>query len=169
VRGNITKYEYSVQNRITKITDAQGRAEQLAYTGDAVNKYTAPDGAVTDYLFEFDDTNEQFISKISGPETPAGRKVEDITHNRAGKLVRQIVNGRTEREARYDTGARVEYRTNARGFTTRITRNEFDLGVRIDSPDGSSRQRAYSAQHLQVTEEVDCCNALKRLAHPRSA
>ncbi|MBH2016116.1 MAG: RHS domain-containing protein [Burkholderiales bacterium] len=155
VRGHVTKYDYNVSNRLIKITDAEGRSESLAYTGDAVSRHTAADGAVTDYVFEFDDANKQFISKVTGPQTEAGRRVEDLTHNRAGKLVRQIVNGRTDVEVRYDTGARAEISTNARGFTTRIVRNEFEQVVRTERPDGATDTRVYSPLHLQLTQDTD--------------
>lgn len=156
VRGNDgARYEYNVANRITKITDAENRVEELAYSGDTVTRRTAPDGGVTDYVFEYDDTNKQFISKITGPETAAGRRVEDFTHNRSSQLVRQIVNGRTEMEVRYDTGARAEIATNARGFTTRTTRNEFDQIVEVAHPDGAVTKNTYSALHLRPTERID--------------
>lgn len=154
-RGNSVKYDYDVSNHITKITDPEGRIEQLAYNGDIVKQRTAPDGAVTDYIFEYDDTNKQFISKITGPETASGRRVDDLTHNRVSKLVRRIVNGRTDEEIRYDTGARAEINTNARGFTTRITKNEFDQVVEVTHPDGTTQKRSYSALHLGLTEEID--------------
>jgi len=155
VRGNTTRYDYNVSNRIIKITDPEGRAEQIAYSGDTVAKRTAPDGGVTDYTFDYDDANKQFASKITGPETAAGRRVEDYTHNRSSKLVRQTVNGVTWEEVRYDTGARAEIHTNARGFATRTTRNEFEQVVQIDQPDGTTIKRAYSALNLQMTEETD--------------
>lgn len=155
VRGNTTQYDYDAGNRITKVTDPEGRAEQLAYNGDTVKQRTAPDGGVTDYVFDYDDTNKQFISKITGPETAAGRRVEDFTHNRVGKLVRQTVNGRTDKEIRYDTGARSEINTNARGFVTRTTRNEFDQVVEVAYPDGGTLKRTYSALHLKMTEAID--------------
>jgi RHS repeat-associated protein len=154
-RGNASKYDYDAGNRIVAITDAEGRTEQLGYSGDTVKRRTAPDGAVTDYEFDYDDTNKQFGSKITGPETAAGRRVEDYTHNRVGKLVRTIVNGRTEAEVRYDTAARSRIVTNARGFTTRVSSNEFDQAVEIVHPDGAGEKRSYSAQHLGLTEEVD--------------
>ena len=154
-RGNVSSYGYNVSNRIVQITDAQGRVEKLGYTGDAVSSHTAADGGVTDHVFEYDDANKQFISKITGPQTEAGRRVEDLTHNRAGKLVRQIVNGRTEAEISYDTGARAETQVNARGHRTRTVRNEFDQVVRIEHPDGSTQQFSYSPLHLQPTEVVD--------------
>jgi len=154
-RGNVTKYEYDAANRIVKVTDQEGRVEQLAYGSDVVKKRTAPDGGVSDYSFEYDDTNKQFISKITGPETTTGRRVEDFTHNRVGKLVRRIVNGRTEEEIRYDTGARVEISTNARGFITRTTKDEFEQVVGVTHPDGTAFKRTYSALHLELTEEVD--------------
>lgn len=155
VRGYATQYAYDNTHHLTRITDAEGREETLAYAGDTVTRRVAPDGGVTDYAFEFDDVNKQFISKITGPETAAGRRVEDITHNRSGKIVRQIVNGRTDQEVRYDTGARVEISTNARGFTTRTTKNEFDQLVEIAYPDGAVVKRSYSALHLRLVEEAD--------------
>ena len=155
VRGNTTKYDYDAANRIVKITDQEGRIEQLAYNGDTVAKRTAPDGGVTDYAFDYDDTNKQFASKITGPETEAGRRVEDLTHNRVAKPVRRVVNGRIDEEVHYDTGARAEIRTNARGFSTRTTRNEFDQVVQVDQEDGTVVKRSYSALNLQLTEETD--------------
>lgn len=155
VRGNVARYDYDVSNHIVKVTDAEGRAEQLAYSGDTVVKRTAPDGAVTDYAFDYDDTHKQFASKITGPVTASGRRVEDYTHNRVAKIVRQIVNGRTDLEVRYDTGARAEILTNARGFATRITKNEFDQVVQVEYPDGAAIKRSYSAVHFGLTEETD--------------
>lgn len=163
VRGNVTKYDYNVSNRLVQITDPLGRAEKLAYTGDAVSSHTAADGAVTDFVFEYDDANKQFISKVTGPQTDAGRRVEDLTHNRVGKLVRQIVNGRTDTEVRYDTGARAEVSTNARGFGTRTVRNEFEQVVRIEHADGAVEQMAYSALNLQQTEAVNALGHTTRL------
>lgn len=155
VRGHATRYEYNTANRIVRIFDANDHAEQLAYNGPVVARRTAADGGVTDYVFEFDDVNKQFISKITGPETPAGRRVEDFTHNRVGKLVRRIVNGRIEEEVRYDTGARIEINTNVRGLTTRTTKDEFEQIVETAYADGSVRKRRYSAQHLELSEETD--------------
>ncbi len=155
VRGFVTQYDYDVGNHIIKITDPEGRVEKLAYSGDTVKQRIAPDGAVTDYLFDYDDANKQFISKVTGPETAAGRRVDDFTYNRVGQLVRQIVNGRTEVEVRYDTGARAELSTNARGFTTRTTRDEYDQTIEVMLPDGGIKRRTYSPVHLEVTEEID--------------
>ncbi len=155
VRGNVTRYDYNVSNRIIKITDPEGRVEQIDYSGDTVVKRTAPDGGVTDYAFDYDDANQQFASKLTEPETTAGRRVQDYTHNRSAKLVRQVINGVTWEEVRYDTGARMEIHTNARGFATRTTRNEFEQVVQIDQPDGTTIKRAYSALNLQMTEETD--------------
>lgn len=155
VRGFVTQYDYDVGNHITKVTDAEGRVEQLAYNGDTVKQRIAPDGGVTDYVFDYDDTNKQFIAKVTGPETDAGRRVDDFTYNRAAKLVRQIINGRTENEVRYDTGARAEIATNARGFTTRTTTNEFDQIIEVVNPDGTVTKQSYSPVHLRKTEETD--------------
>lgn len=155
VRGYDTKYEYDAGNRIVAVTDQEGRTERLVYGGDTVQQRIAPDGGVTDYLFDYDETNKQFVSKITGPETSAGRKVREFTHNRVGLPVRTLVNGRTQEELRYDTGARTTLMTDARGFTTRVVRNEFDQIIELDKPDGSVMKRSFSAQNLSLLEEQD--------------
>jgi len=153
--GHLTQYDYDAANRLTKVTDAEGHAEQISYNGDLVKQRIAPDGGVTDYAFSYDETNKQFISKITGPETEAGRRVEDLTHNRVGQLVRQIINGVTYEEVRYDTGARTETHTNTRGFTTQRIKNEFDQIVKRVNEDGTSTLTSYSALNLKPTEETD--------------
>ena len=155
VRGNTFRYDYDGANQITKLTDQEGRSETLVYGNSVVKQRTAPDGGVTDYFFDYDDTNKQFVSKITGPETAAGRRVEDYTHNRIGKLVRMVVNGRTDVEVRYDTAARAETMTNARGFATKITHSEYDQVAQVDYADGSLVKGSYSAANLMPTEETD--------------
>ena len=155
VRGNITHYDYDVFNHVVKITDPEGRIEQYTYAGDMVSQRTAADGAVTDYVFDYDDVNQQFISKITGPVTSAGRRVDDYTHDRSGKLLRLVTNGRIDVNVQRDPAARAESRTNARGFTTRFTKNEFERIVRVDYPDGVNRQLSYSSSNLRLTEAID--------------
>ncbi|MEN9984338.1 MAG: hypothetical protein RI918_2307, partial [Pseudomonadota bacterium] len=154
-RGGITTYTYDKRNRIIRITDPENRIEKFGYIGDTTRRRTAPDGGISDYVFEYDDVNKQFTSKISGPETAAGRTSEIYTHNRVGKLVGQTLNGRAELHIKYDTGNRSEVRTNARGFGTRLTKNEFEQLVQIDQADGTSSSKTYSAQHLGLTQETD--------------
>lgn len=155
VRGNTMQYAYDAGNHITQVTDPEGRVEQLVYSGDTVKQRTAPDGAVTDYVFDYDDVNKQFLARVTGPETEAGRRVEDFTFNRAGRLVRRIVNGRTQQEIQYDTGGRIEISANARGFVTRTTRNEFEQTIETTNADGSLYRSTYSTLHLDIVEEVD--------------
>ncbi len=154
-RGYVVRYDYDIANHIVKITDQEGREEKLTYNGDTVSTRVAPDGGVTSYQFDYDEVNKQFVSKITGPETPAGRRVEDLTHNRVGKLVRRLVNGRTEVEIQYDTGARSESLTNARGFTSRITRNEFEQPVEVVNEDGTVRRYEFSTFNLSITSATD--------------
>lgn len=155
VRGNVTRYGYDRSGRIIQITDAEGRIERLAYKDGVVSQHTAADGGVTDYAFSYDDVNKQFNAKITGPQTAAGRRVEEQTHNRIGKLVRQVVNGRTDLEMQYDSGARIEQSTNARGFKSSVQRNEFEQVTRVTDTAGASVRTTYSAIHLQPTERVD--------------
>jgi RHS repeat-associated protein len=155
VRGNITRYGYDSAGRVVRITDPEARVETLAYRNGVVSQHTAADGGVTDYAFSYDEVNKQYNSKITGPLTQAGRRVEQQTHNRVGKLVTQVVNGRTEVEVKYDSGARIEMATNARGFATKTTTNEFEQIVAVAQPDGASITRSFSALHLRMTERVD--------------
>jgi len=156
VRGHVTTYDYDVSNRVTQITDADGRVDKIAYDGnDFVSKRIAPDGAETDYVFEYDSVNKQFNSHITYPPTAGGQRVDVATHNRVGQLVRQQSNGITTAEVHYDTGARIQSMTNSRGFTTRLTRNEFDQVVEEAFPDGATVKRTYTALNLQLTDETD--------------
>jgi RHS repeat-associated protein len=155
VRGNTVRYGYDTANHLVSITDQEGRVEKYDYAGASVSKRTAPDGGVTDYLFEYDDVNKQFTSRITGPQTGAGRRVEELTHNRSGQLVRRVVNGRVDDEVRYDTGARTESHTNARGFIRKITKDEYDQVVETVNEDGTSVKDSYSAVNLKRLEHVD--------------
>lgn len=155
VRGNSIKYEYDAGNHITKVIDQESRVEQLVYEGNVVKQMIAADGGVTDYAFDYDEVNRQFSSRITGPETAAGRRVETLTHNRNGNLVRQVVNGRVELEVRYDTGTRTTIKKNARGFITRTSKNEFDQVTQVAYPDDTGIKRTYSPLHLQLMEETD--------------
>jgi RHS repeat-associated protein len=154
-RGYTIKYEYDVSNHITKIIDQENQAEVIKYVGDVVKQRILPDGAVWDYKFDYDDVNKQFNSKITGPETTAGRRVEALTYNRASKLVQQVVNGRVDADVKYDTGARIETTTNARGFSRSVTKNEFSQEVAVKQEDGTSKRFSYSANHLKMTESID--------------
>lgn len=155
VRGFVTQYEYDAGNRITKITDAELRQETIEYSGSTVKRHVTPDGAETEYTFDYDDVNKQFNAKVVRPETAAGQKIESYTHNRVGRMVRHVVNGRVEAEVRYDTGSRTESGTNARGFTTRTRSNEFEQVVLIEYPDGATVSSKYSAAHMRLLERVD--------------
>lgn len=154
-RGHKTLYDYDATNNLTSITDQEGRITKLAYEGSSLKQMTAADGGVTDYVFEFDDANKQFTSRITGPQTPAGRMVEDLTHNRSGQLVRRVVNGRVEEEVRYDTGVRSEKHTDARGFSSTVTFNEFGQTVEVKREDGTVVQNAFSAVNLAFTQTTD--------------
>ncbi|WP_222853104.1 RHS repeat-associated core domain-containing protein [Massilia genomosp. 1] len=154
-RGNSMFYEYDTSNNIIQITDQEGRVEKLAYAGASVAQYTAGDGGVSDYEFDYDDANKQFSTRITGPETASGRRVDDLTHDRSGKLVRRVVNGRVDEEVRYDSGARAETSTNARGFSKRTAYNEFEQVVELTQEDGTTLKRAYSAINLALLETTD--------------
>ena len=155
VRGNVTQYEYDTANRLNKVIDAENRVETLEFDGEVVKKHIAADGGVTEYAFDYDEAHYQFSSRITGPETAAGRRVEDFTHNRAGKLVRKLVNGRVDLEVRYDSGTRTTISKNARGFETRSRANEFEQVVATQYPDGTTTSASYSPLHLGVLEETD--------------
>ncbi|HEY0061042.1 MAG TPA: RHS repeat-associated core domain-containing protein, partial [Telluria sp.] len=155
VRGNRTGYDYDAANHLTAITDQENRTTRLDYAGSAVKKMIAADAGVTEFQFEYDDVNKEFTSRMTGPETAAGRRVELQTHNRSGKLVRTLVNGQVVQERQYDTGARAQSITDARGFTSRVTRDEFEQIVKQERADGSVVSRRYAAPDLTLLEETD--------------
>jgi RHS repeat-associated protein len=155
VRGNVTRYAYDPQGRITSVTDPEGRTEKISYSDKLVGQRIAADRGITDYAFDYDEANHQYSAKITGPATVAGRKIEDSTYDDSGSLVSKTVNGRTDEEITYNTAARTETRTNARGFKTVTTRNEYEQVTRIDYPDGTHIEKSYSAQNQRLLEETD--------------
>ena len=85
---------------------------------------------------------------VAGRRSPvAGRRVEDYTHDRAGDLVQYEVNGRTEQSITRDPVARTESRTNAHGFTTTYTKNEFEQITQVQYPDGATSSTQYESAH----------------------
>jgi RHS repeat-associated protein len=157
VRGNTTAYEYDSKQRLTKTTDPRGGETKLTYDaeGTSVKTMTAADGGVTEYGSSWDSTKKLFYSKVTGPATAAGRRVEDYSHDRAGDLVKYEVNGRTETEIKRDPSTRTETRTNARGFATTYTRDEYEQVTQIMYPDGVKASTSYEPRMLNPIEDTD--------------
>ena len=167
VRGYTTAYAYDDKFRLVKTTDPRGGETKLTYEpeGNTVKSVTAADGGVTDYSSSWDNTKKLFYSKVTGPATAAGRRVEDYSHDRAGDLVRYEVNGRTEIEIKRDPSTRTETRTNARGFATTYTRDEFEQVTQIGYPDGAKTSTAYEPRMLNAIEETDELGVKTRYEH----
>ncbi|WP_431112948.1 RHS repeat-associated core domain-containing protein [Variovorax paradoxus] len=157
VRNQTVSYEYDSRQRLTKTTDPKGGETKLTYDAEGTNikTMTAADGGVTEYGSSWDSTKKLFYSKVTGPATAAGRKVEDYSHDRAGDLVKYEINGRTETEIKRDPSTRTETRTNARGFSSIYTRDEFEQVTQVQYPDGATTNTRYDARHLQPLEETD--------------
>ncbi|WP_432728915.1 RHS repeat-associated core domain-containing protein [Variovorax sp. W6] len=157
VRGNTTLYEYDSKQRLTKTTDPRGGETRLTYEaeGTSVKSMTTADGGVTEYGSSWDSTKKLFYSKVTGPATAAGRRVDDYSHDRAGDLVKYEINGRVETEIKRDPSARTETRTNARGFATTYTRDEFEQVTQIVYPDGAKTSTSYEPRMLNAVEETD--------------
>lgn len=157
VRGNITAYDYDSRSRLIKTTDPRNGETKLTYEpeGTIVKSMTAADGGVTDYGSSWDNAKKLFYSKVQGPATAAGRRIEDYSHDRAGDLVKYEINGRTELDVKRDPSTRIETRTNGRGFSTTLTRNEFEQITQIAYPDGSKLTVSYDANLLNPVEETN--------------
>jgi|GEM_PF-880733 len=157
VRGNTTAYEYDSKQRLTKTTDPRGGETKLTYDaeGTSVKTMTAADGGVTEYGSSWDSTKKLFYSKVTGPATAAGRRVEDYSHDRAGDLVKYEVNGKTYAEIKRDPSIRTETEVNARGFATTSTKNEFEQVTQVDYADGSRISVSYEARLLKPLETTD--------------
>jgi YD repeat-containing protein len=156
-RGNATQYGYDLRARMTSVTDPLGRTTTMTYEDEnnSVVQMTAADGGVSNYAFSWDDSKKLFYSKIQGPTSAAGRLVEDYTHDRAGDLVEYTINARTELAIRRDPVARTESLTNARGFTTVYTKNEFQQVTQVQHADGAIRTIQYESARLNPIQVVD--------------
>jgi RHS repeat-associated protein len=156
-RGSTTQYGYDAKARITSVTDPLGRTTGMTYEDEnnSVVSMTAADGGVSNYAFSWDDSKKLFYSKFQGPASAAGRRVEDYTHDRAGDLLEYTVNARTELSIKRDPVARTESRTNARGFTTIYTKNEFEQVTQVQHPDGARRMTQYESRRLNPIQSVD--------------
>jgi RHS repeat-associated protein len=157
VRAQITRYDYDTKARLTVTTDPLGRQTKLTYEeqNNSVKQMTAADGGVSDFSFGYDDAKKVFYSKFQGPVSPAGRRVEDFTHDRAGDLVRYELNGKTEVEIKRDPVGRTETRTNSRGFATVFTKNEYEQVTQVQNPDGTKQTTVYEARMLNPVEDTD--------------
>jgi RHS repeat-associated protein len=157
VRGNVTTYGYDGLNRAVTITDPEGRITRFAYEGEStsVAKLTAADGSVSDFTSSYDDVKKAFYTKLQGPLTASGRRVEDYTHDRSGDLLKYEQNGRTDIEIKRDPAARTETRTNARGFATVYTKNEYEQVIAVQNPDGTRTSTTYDALFLNPVEITD--------------
>lgn len=157
VRGNTTAYEYDSKQRLTKTTDPRGGETKLTYDaeGTSVKTMTAADGGVTEYGSSWDSTKKLFYSKVTGPATAAGRRVDDYSHDRAGDLVKYEINGRMETEIKRDPSTRTETRTNARGFATTYTRDEYEQVIQAQFPDGTKTSTVYDPRLLNPIEDTD--------------
>lgn len=112
-------------------------------------------GNTTTYQSEYNDPTKEFFSKNRRSANWKGQRVQEDYHNRQGRLKRQVVNGKTQVDIKYDTINRVDYITNVRGFTTQIERDEFENIKSITHPDGSKQSYTYSPVHLGLTKSVD--------------
>ena len=103
VRGNATNYEYDNLNNLVKI-DKQGTVlAKMSYDGKTLKSMQDALGNTTTYQSEYNDPTKEFFSKTVGPQTEAGQRVQEDYHNRQGRLKRQVVNGKTQVDIKYDT------------------------------------------------------------------
>lgn len=156
-RGNEWRYQYDGRNRLEKSTDPEGRETRYTYDGESrsVAAVTAADGGVTDYRYSYDDNRKVFYTKVYGPQTEAGRRLHDFTHDREGELLTYELNARTDLSVTRDRAARTEQLTDARGLTTTLVRDEFEQITQVSFPDSSKVLREYEPRHLNPVLETD--------------
>lgn len=156
-RGFTSTYGYDTKARLTSSTDPLGRTTRMTYENEnnSVVQMTAADGGISNYAFSWDDSKKLFYSKMQGPASAAGRRVEDYTHDRAGDLILYELNGRAEMAVKRDPVARTESRTNARGFTTVYTKDEFEQVTQVQHPDGAKRSTQYESRWLKPIQTTD--------------
>jgi RHS repeat-associated protein len=157
VRGNSIRYEYDSARRLSALIDQENRTFSVQY-GDTnrMSKTIAKDGGVTDYVYDYDKSRKEFFVRISYPETPAGRRVEERWYNNDGRLLRVTLNGNPVASLESDPkDLKKEIYKDARGNTTEYTRNTFDLVEQMRLEDGSTYQVNYDSSNLNVLSETD--------------
>jgi RHS repeat-associated protein len=155
LRGHETTYAYDGQSRLTEIRDPLGRTERLEYRNREVTKRILADGREITYRYDYDEAHQQFISRITWPETASGERREVQTHNRVGQRMRKEINGLVEEEIQRDWATRRERVTNARGYATFIKKNSVGQIIEEEYADGSVIKRQYGFLHLELLEETD--------------
>ena len=157
VLGQVSKYEYDAKFRLNKLTDPLAHATTLTYDGDSttVASLVLPDGATTTYSFSYDDTQKQFYGRVQGPVTDAGQRTQSYVFDRAGDMVEYDLNGQPQISVTHDTAARTETVTNARGFATVSTKNEFELTTHTVNPDGTQTSTQYDPVFLNPVSVTD--------------
>lgn len=155
VLGHETSYGYDEKSRLVEVKDAEGRTERFEYRGKEVGKRVLADGGEMKYEFEYDEAHQQFISRLTYPETEGGVKREVRTHNRVGQLMRKEVNGLVEVEIQRDWVTRRERIVNGRGYATLVKKNSVGQVIEEEYADGTIVKRQYGFRHLNLQEETD--------------
>jgi RHS repeat-associated protein len=154
VRGNVTRYGYDGKNRLTTITDAEQRVRALEYgPTNRVTKLTQPDGAVTDYDYDYDKTKQQFLARTLHPQVNGQRRVEVTLYNTDGQLIQQEINNRVQREL--SQNGRTDRITDGRGNVTEVLRNEFYQVTSVRHADGTSLANQFDARNMTLKEQRD--------------
>lgn len=150
--------------RITKVTDTENRATDIAYGVTArVTRITAPDGGVTEFEYGYDKLKKEFSTTIKYPQTASGRKIETRHYDQEGRVVYREVNGKTLMTAQGDRKS-MSY-TDERASTVQIQRDNFDEVIRRTNPDGTSIVVSYDSTSTDPKEVVDEAGVASRMAY----
>jgi RHS repeat-associated protein len=156
VRGYATSYGYQSNGLLTSITDAEGRVKQLAYGAtNRVVQETEPDGGKINHAYEYDKDKKEFYVLTTYPETAAseGVRKEERRYDKDGRLLRVLNGGHLQTEL--SQNGKTDRYTDARGFVTEVTRNEFEMITVVKYPDDGKYTTQYDTKTLNVLSETD--------------
>jgi RHS repeat-associated protein len=164
--GNPTNYGYDDIKRLTSVTDGEGHVHRIEYvgkTGRRLKEVTAS-GIQKTYDYAYDKLKKQYSVRTTYAETSAiGRRIIEDIYDADGIQIRKEINGQLASE--FGNDGRESYRTNAAGYRTKLTANEFGLTTRIDYPDGAISTKEYSATNLRMTKHVDAGGMISKHEH----
>ncbi|HKQ31477.1 MAG TPA: hypothetical protein VJS66_09345, partial [Burkholderiales bacterium] len=167
------RYQYTSGN-LTSVIDVNGHTWTYGYTDNVPTTFTDPenrtiartwanngeiasiryaDGVGTDYKYEYDSGKTLYYRQ----EKTTGGRITETWTNKDGEVVRQDLNGKTQKALSIDTVGRTRTETDPRGLKTVRTYDEWDNEIKITYPDGATVTITYDpiySNPLQKTNEL---------------
>ena len=139
--GDFFTINYTPQGRISTLTDHAGKVTSYVYNSDGnlLTAVTAPDGSVTNYMYEV----ETGMCNLIGITYPGGL-IQNYRHDGEGRIVESSFNAnRQPIQYSYDEESRITTIRNAGGMSTSLKVNENGKVVKVTDGVGNSFEVIY--------------------------